>query len=105
MGQCLGACFKEVPVEAYERNIRKIKSFLNGNVSQIKRELTAKMNDAAAKLEFERAAEIRDQIRYVEMTVEKQKLFQTTIRQGTCSTSSWTKDGFRFKSFSSGKHV
>lgn len=74
MGQCLGACFKEVPVEDYERNIRKIKSFLNGNVSQIKRELTAKMNDAAAKLEFERAAEIRDQIRYVEMTVEKQKI-------------------------------
>lgn len=74
MGQCLGACFKEVPVEAYERNIRKIKSFLNGNVSQIKRELTAKMNDAVAKLEFERAAEIRDQIRYVEMTVEKQKI-------------------------------
>ena len=74
MGQCLGACFKEVPVEAYERNIRKIKSFLNGNVSQIKRESTAKMNDAAAKLEFERAAEIRDQIRYVEMTVEKQKI-------------------------------
>ena len=74
MGQCLGECFKEVPVEAYERNIRKIKSFLNGNVSQIKRELTAKMNDAAAKLEFERAAEIRDQIRYVEMTVEKQKI-------------------------------
>lgn len=74
MGQCLGACFKEVPVEAYERNVRKIKSFLNGNVSQIKRELTAKMNDAAAELEFERAAEIRDQIRYVEMTVEKQKI-------------------------------
>ncbi len=74
MGQCLGACFKEVPVEDYERNIRKIKSFLNGNVSQIKRELTAKMNVAAAKLEFERAAEIRDQIRYVEMTVEKQKI-------------------------------
>lgn len=74
MGQCLGACFKEVPVEAYERNIRKIKSFLNGNVSQIKCELTAKMNDAADKLEFERAAEIRDQIRYVEMTVEKQKI-------------------------------
>lgn len=74
MGQCLGACFKEVPVGAYERNICKIKSFLNGNVSQIKRELTAKMNDAAAELEFERAAEIRDQIRYVEMTVEKQKI-------------------------------
>lgn len=74
MGQCLGACFKEVPVEEYERNIRKIKSFLNGNVSTIKRELTARMEKAAENLEFERAAEIRDQIHYVEVTVEKQKI-------------------------------
>lgn len=74
MGQCLGACFKEVPVEEYERNIRKIKSFLNGNVSTIKRELTVRMEKAAENLEFERAAEIRDQIHYVEVTVEKQKI-------------------------------
>jgi excinuclease ABC subunit C len=74
MGQCLGACFKEVPVEAYQKQIRKIKSFLNGNVGFIKQELKKKMEQAAQKLEFERAAEIRDQIHYVEMTVEKQKI-------------------------------
>ncbi|MCC7665655.1 excinuclease ABC subunit UvrC [Liquorilactobacillus satsumensis] len=74
MGQCLGACFKEVPQEKYQRQIRKIKSFLNGNVGHIKRTLEAKMSDASAKLEFERAAEVRDQIHYIEVTVERQKI-------------------------------
>lgn len=74
MGQCLGACFKEVPQSEYEKQIKKIKSFLNGNVSKIKKELEQKMKTASENLEFERAAEIRDQIHYVETTVEKQKI-------------------------------
>lgn len=74
MGQCLGACFKEVDPAEYEKNIKKIKSFLSGNVGGIKRELTTKMQQAAEQLEYERAGEIRDQIRYVEMTVERQKI-------------------------------
>ena len=74
MGQCLGACFKEVPQSEYEKQIKKIKSFLNGNVSKIKKEIEQKMETASENLEFERAAEIRDQIHYVEMTVEKQKI-------------------------------
>ncbi|GAF39093.1 excinuclease ABC subunit C [Agrilactobacillus composti DSM 18527 = JCM 14202] len=74
MGQCLGACFKEVPVAAYTAQIEKIKRFLNGQVGPIKQELTDKMQVAAAKMEFERAAELRDQIRYIEQTVERQKI-------------------------------
>lgn len=74
MGQCLGACFKEVPPEEYAKNIKKIKSFLNGNVKGIKKELTYKMQQAAENMEYERAGELRDQIRYVEMTVERQKI-------------------------------
>ncbi|QZN93759.1 excinuclease ABC subunit UvrC [Limosilactobacillus panis] len=74
MGQCLGACFKKVPQEEYDRQIKKIKSFLNGNTATVKRQLTEKMDKAAAALEFERAAEIRDQIHYIEVTVEKQKI-------------------------------
>lgn len=74
MGQCLGACFKKVDPAEYEKNIKKIKSFLSGNVGGIKRKLTTKMQQAAEQLEYERAGEIRDQIRYVEMTVERQKI-------------------------------
>ncbi|MBD5069855.1 MAG: excinuclease ABC subunit UvrC [Lactobacillus sp.] len=74
MGQCLGACFKEVDQAEYQKNIKKIKSFLGGNVAGIKKELTKKMEKAASEMEYERAAEIRDQIRYVEVTVERQKI-------------------------------
>ncbi|UDM32523.1 excinuclease ABC subunit UvrC [Lentilactobacillus laojiaonis] len=74
MGQCLGACFKEVPKEEYDKQIKKIKSFLNGNVASAKKMLIKRMQLSASKMEFERAAEIRDQIKYIEMTVEKQKI-------------------------------
>ena len=74
MGQCLGACFQEVPVATYDRQIAKIKSFLNGNVSSVKKSLQQKMATASKNLKFERAAELRDQIHYIEQTVEKQKI-------------------------------
>lgn len=74
MGQCLGACFQEVPVATYDHQINKIKSFLNGNVSIVKKSLQKKMITASKNLKFERAAELRDQIRYIEQTVEKQKI-------------------------------
>ncbi|MCX2185919.1 excinuclease ABC subunit UvrC [Limosilactobacillus pontis] len=74
MGQCLGACFKQVPEEEYARQIHRIKSFLNGNTAAVKRQLTARMQKTAAALEYERAAEIRDQLHYIEVTVEKQKI-------------------------------
>lgn len=74
MGQCLGACFQEVPVATYDRQIAKIKSFLNGNVNSVKKSLQQKMATASKNLKFERAAELRDQIHYIEQTVEKQKI-------------------------------
>lgn len=74
MGQCLGACFKEVSKEEYDQQIAKIKSFLRGNVAKVKKSLQAKMQQASEAMEFERAAEIRDQIHYIEVTVEKQRI-------------------------------
>lgn len=74
MGQCLGACFQEVPKEEYDQQIAKIKSFLRGNVAKVKQSLQTKMQKASEAMEFERAADIRDQIHYIEVTVEKQKI-------------------------------
>ncbi len=39
------------------------------------------MQKASKKLEFERAAEIRDQLRYIEETVEKQKIISNDNTQ------------------------
>ncbi len=74
MRQCLGACFRTVPKEEYDQQIKRIKSFLNGNVANAKRMLTHRMQKASQEMQYERAAEIRDQIRYIEATVEKQKI-------------------------------
>jgi len=87
MGQCLGACFREVPESEYAAQIERIKRFLNGNVGKVKQQLNAKMKQAADELQFERAAEIRDQLHYIEATVEKQKII---------STDSTTRDLFNF---------
>lgn len=74
MGQCLGACFKTVPVVEYDAQIKKIKSFLSGNTTSIKRKLNEKMNRAAENLAFEQAGDIRDQLKFIDATVEKQKI-------------------------------
>ena len=63
-----------MPVAEYDAQIKRIKSFLNGHVETVKKQLTKRMDQAAADLEFERAAELRDQLNYIEMTVEKQKI-------------------------------
>ena len=81
MGQCLGACFKDVPKQEYDEQIKQIKSFLNGDISQAKKTLNEKMAQAAENLEFERAAEIRDQLNYIEQTVEKQKIISNDHTQ------------------------
>ncbi|QNQ82378.1 excinuclease ABC subunit UvrC [Lactobacillus sp. PV037] len=81
MGQCLGACFREVSKQEYDEQIKQIKSFLNGDISQAKKTLNEKMAQAAEKLEFERAAEIRDQLNYIEQTVEKQKIISNDHTQ------------------------
>ena len=74
IGQCIGPCDHEVPKEVYQAQIKRIKSFLNGNVSDIKKDLTKKMDAASADLNFEAAAEFRNQISYIEQTVEKQSV-------------------------------
>lgn len=70
-----------MPQKEYDEQIKKIKSFLNGDIAEVKQDLTAKMEKASEQLEFERAAEIRDQLKYIEETVEKQKIISNDNTQ------------------------
>jgi len=74
MGQCLGACFQTVPTERYDNQIKQIKSFLSGNTAKVKQKLNVEMKQAAESMEYERAGDLRDQLHYIEVTVEKQKI-------------------------------
>lgn len=74
MGQCLAPCVKEVPGETYKEMAADITRFLNGGHGEVKKALTTKMEEAAEKLEFERAKEYRDQISHIDTLMEKQKI-------------------------------
>lgn len=74
IGQCIGPCDHEVPEEEYKAQIKRIKSFLNGNVATIKKDLEEKMQEASKEMNYEAAAEFRNQIHYIEQTVEKQSV-------------------------------
>ena len=67
-------CDHEVSKEEYDAQIKKIQRFLNGDVKTIKDDLAAKMNEASERLDFEKAMDYRDQIKYIEATVEKQNI-------------------------------
>lgn len=74
IGQCIGPCDHDVSPEEYREQIKHIRSFLNGNVKTIKHDLKEKMHQASEDLNFEAAAEYRNQISYIEQTVEKQAI-------------------------------
>ncbi|OZI11258.1 excinuclease ABC subunit C [Bacillaceae bacterium SAS-127] len=79
MGQCLAPCVKEVIEEDYRHITQEISRFLQGGHQQVKEQLTAKMHEAAEKLEFERAKEYRDQISHIDALTEKQKINTTDL--------------------------
>lgn len=79
MGQCLAPCMKEVMEEDYRHITQEISRFLQGGHQQVKEQLTAKMHEAAEKLEFERAKEYRDQISHIDALMEKQKINTTDL--------------------------
>lgn len=72
--RCLGPCSGLVDKEAYRDMIREVCLFLEGRQEELVKKLASRMEQASRKLEFERAAEIRDQIRAVERVLEKQKI-------------------------------
>lgn len=74
IGQCIGPCDHNVSKEEYDAQIKRIKSFLNGNVTTIKKDLEVKMHEASVEMNYEAAAEFRNQISYIEQTVEKQSV-------------------------------
>lgn len=74
IGQCIGCCDHPITKAEYQNTINHITAFLNGDVSTIKKTLHEKMMVASENLDFEKAIDYREQIKYVEMTVEKQNI-------------------------------
>ena len=74
IGRCLGPCTGEVTKEEYQEVVKNITLFLKGSGKIIIKELTEKMKEAAAELDFEGAAQIRDRISSIQKVLEKQNI-------------------------------
>jgi excinuclease ABC subunit C len=74
LGRCLGPCSEKIPPTAYREVVEQVRLFLEGRSMELLKFLKINMEAAAQRLDFERAAKIRDQIKSVERTVEKQKV-------------------------------
>lgn len=72
MGQCPAPCMGKITPEEYGKGVKKVSELLAGNSRQLLGQLSEEMNNAAEKMEYEKAARLRDQIRAVEKTIERQ---------------------------------
>lgn len=72
MGQCPAPCMGQADKEEYRKSVNKIGELLSGNSAPLLGTMRKDMAAAAEALDYERAAILRDQIRAVEKTVERQ---------------------------------
>lgn len=72
MGQCLAPCALDVDREKYAAMIRQVALLLHGKSDELLLALREEMTAASDALDFEHAAILRDRIRAVEKTIERQ---------------------------------
>jgi excinuclease ABC subunit C len=71
--RCLGPCCLPVDRERYESHLREAMLLLAGKRTQLLGQLREAMNRAAEDLRFEEAARLRDRLRAIEKTQERQQ--------------------------------
>jgi excinuclease ABC subunit C len=71
---CSGPCIGAIQRAEYRANIQRLCDFLEGKSEQVIADLRVRMERAAENMQFERAAEMRDQLRALETIVQKQRI-------------------------------
>ena len=76
MKQCKAPCCGKISEEEYKQNIQEITSLLSGQSDQTIEKLTQDMKAASAKLDFEKAARLRDGIKAL-MILQNQNIVES----------------------------
>ena len=72
--RCVAPCIGAVDRTEYGQVIREVLQFLEGDSEAVEASIRRKMQEASERLEFERAAVLRDQIRAIESVTQNQKV-------------------------------
>ena len=78
--RCLGPCIGAIDREGYRKVIDQVCLFLEGKQEEIIDDLRCQMQRASNELDFERAAELRDQIAAIEQVIERQRIVSSHLR-------------------------
>lgn len=81
IGQCCGVCTGKVPRREYSEAVSQAIRFLKGDTKEIKKQLESEMQASAEKMDFERAAKLRDRIRAIERMQDKQKVVFKSVEE------------------------
>jgi excinuclease ABC subunit C len=71
IGQCTAPCNLRISREDYRRDIQRLKMFLEGRRDRLLAAMREEMAECAARLQFEKAARLRDEIRMLETLGER----------------------------------
>jgi len=74
INRCMAPCINKVSREEYMKEIEQILMLLEGKTDKVIKELDVKIQEHATKLEFEKAAELRDRKNAIQVITEKQKI-------------------------------
>jgi len=77
IGKCMAPCAGKCTEEAYWDMMDGVLAFLDGDYQQVLKVLQKDMMDCAARMQYERAAAIRDKIRDIEGLMERQIAIKT----------------------------
>ncbi|TXI70708.1 MAG: excinuclease ABC subunit UvrC [Limnohabitans sp.] len=76
--RCSGPCVNLISPEAYKADVQHAEQFLRGETTALMREMEARMMDHADKLEFEQAAEVRNQLAALSKVLHQQAVDTVT---------------------------
>ncbi len=79
IGKCKAPCNRLISEQEYKIFIDNAINLLEGKYDNIIKSIELKMNEAAAKLEFEKAAKLRDKINSIKRVSEKQKIINSSM--------------------------
>jgi excinuclease ABC subunit C len=79
--RCQGPCIEAIGKADYRADIDQVMLFLEGRQEQVARVLRSEMNAASERMDYERAAALRDKVRAIERTMESQKMAGFARRQ------------------------
>ena len=78
INRCLGPCMGYISKQEYREQINEIIDILEGKIEKVLKDLEKQMLEEAKKLDFEKAAYIRDRMLAIQRVNEKQKVSNIT---------------------------